>query len=303
MKLEITDVTLRDGIQMERSLPLEQKLELLQVLKGCGYERLEITSFVNPKWVPQFEDADRFCEKAFKITKVGDPETMAFVPNERGLERGLQFPFPWFSAFIATSETFNQKNVNATIDESLQILKNLVSKVRAEKRRIRVYVSTVFGCPYEKKIPDSHRDEVLARVANLDPDEIALSDTIGVALPDEVRRVVEKFSKVFPVERTALHLHNTYGLGLASAIAGKEAGIAKFDGSTAGIGGCPYAKGATGNLSADSLLYLFHRLGMRPHFPLAQLKVVFEKLSKLGLPLHSPLSEVLKKGGELYGVE
>ncbi|MEZ4750638.1 MAG: hydroxymethylglutaryl-CoA lyase [Bdellovibrionota bacterium] len=308
MELHFTDVTLRDGLQMESApIAVEKKLALFEKLRRCGYSRLELTSFVHPKWIPQLADSAELCEAIFKSasTKPGkDPlELMAFIPNEKGLERLLSFPIPWASAFVATSAAFNQKNVNKTVDETLAELEALGKKVAAEKRRWRLYVSTVFGCPYEGAHRLEHTLTVLKKAADLGPDEIALSDTIGVAVPEQVERILNAFLKFYPAEKTALHLHDTYGLAVSSAEKGYEMGLRRFDGSTGGVGGCPYAKGATGNVAIESLLYAFSRQNRMHSVPFAEILETIEHMATdLKLTVHSRLYEIVKRGGKLYGI-
>jgi hydroxymethylglutaryl-CoA lyase len=303
-KVHITDVTLRDGLQMEKSIAASLKLALFDKLVACGYDRLEVTSFSHPKWMPQFADSEAFCQLLYQSPKkLPDLEWMAFVPNERGLERLLAYPIPWVSAFVAASETFNQKNVNADIATTLTALKPLVVKAQAAGRKVRLYVSTVFGCPYEGAIDEAKLFTTLNGVAALNPDEIALSDTIGVALPGQVRAIVKKFANTYPIEKTALHLHDTYGLAVAGCEAGFEVGIRRFDGSTGSIGGCPYAKGATGNVAAEELQYLFRRLGAVPEFRGTEIQAALETLrTDLGLTVKSRLNDIWQRGGTLYGV-
>lgn len=306
MSLKLTDVTLRDGLQMEASLiPVDKKLELFEKLDSCGYARLEITSFVHPKWVPQFADSEAFCQKLFAGPAPRTPELMAFVPNEKGLERLLHFPIDWVSAFIAVSESFNQKNVNQSIAETLESLKVVVASSHREKRHVRLYVSTVFGCPYEGAIPEAQLFDVLKKVIDLGADEIALSDTIGVATPESVTHIVEKFLKSYPAEDTALHFHDTYGMAVANSVAAWRAGIRKLDGASGGIGGCPYAKGATGNVATEAIAYAFFR-ERAEHFKFrkTETETVLRALGEgLGLTLHSSLWEIMKKGGNWYGLD
>lgn len=286
---------------MEATLiPIEEKLALYQELSKCGYHRLEVTSFVHPKWVPQFKDAEAFLTEIYK-TKPSQ-ELMAFVPNTKGMERFLKFPIEWATTFVAASESFNKKNVNASIDETLEDLKNVVALAKKENRKVRIYVSTVFGCPYEGEIKRQSLMDTLKKVAVLAPHEIALSDTIGVALPNQVKDIVQEFSKIYPVKNTALHMHNTYGMGLANLTAGFESGVRHFDGSTGGIGGCPYAKGATGNTASDEIQYLFSRMG-ETGIDFNQTKKVYERLKNLNLLLHTHLAEIVNKGGEIYGIK
>lgn len=299
-----TDVTLRDGLQAEtKAISLEDKFRLLERIVALPAQRLEITSFVNPKWIPQLADSQQFCEMIFRKPDVWKgKELMAFVPNQKGLERLLPFEIPWVSAFVAVSETFNQKNVNAGISDTLKELKVIVDSARSKGRKVRLYVSTVFGCPYEGQIDDGKVQSVLKQVAEIDPDEIALSDTIGVATPEQVRRVVSDFGKVFGLKKTALHLHNTYGLAPAAAEAGYQSGIRSFDGTTGGIGGCPYAKGATGNVALEELQYLFFRMKACAFPDKVALLEATTFIEKLGLAVSSRLHDIMKKGGSLHGV-
>lgn len=301
MNLQITDVTLRDGLQMETMIAPEKKLELYELLAQCPYDRLEVTSFVHPKWVPQFGDSETFLQKVY----AGNPkkELMAFVPNEKGLERMLKFPIPWASAFIAASDTFNQKNINISTDETVDVLKGIVQSAHKNKRKVRIYVSTVFGCPYEGAIPIDKLFRVLDRLTLLGADEIALSDTIGVAEPSQVETILKRFLTAFPAQKTAMHFHDTYGLALANVSKAYDMGVTHFDGSTGGIGGCPYAKGATGNLSTEEMLFLFHRRGILKKFPEKEVFGVLDYLEKtLKLSVHSHLYDIRKRGGMLYGI-
>ncbi len=300
-QVELTDVTLRDGLQVEsRLLSLDEKASLFDALVPCGYARLEVTSFVNPKWLPQFADAESLAPRLAAVT--GRPELMAFVPNEKGLERLLPLPIEWAAAFVAVTEAFNKKNVNMTVDESLQGLERTCRRAREAKRRIRVYISTVFGCPYQGRVAAADRKPVFERVAAMAPDEIALGDTIGVATPAQVQEVLRELAANYPVERTALHFHNTYGLAVASAFAGYQSGVRKFDGATGGIGGCPYARGATGNIATEELAYAFFREQCYPAFASAAFAAALDRLRSLGLPIRSQLGEVQGKGGQWYGV-
>jgi hydroxymethylglutaryl-CoA lyase len=302
-KIQFTDVTLRDGLQAEaKIIPTEAKVKLFEKLLRCGYSRLEITSFVSPKWIPQFAENDDFCRAVLAKPTPG-AQVMAFVPNERGLDRLLAYDIPWVSCFTATSETFNKKNINLTIDQTIDSLAKVVSRAHAAGRKVRLYLSTVFGCPYEG---DIHPDRVVAvfkKLSDLNPDEIALGDTIGVATPDRVRDLLKRTSLLFPVVKTALHFHNTYGLALACALTAIDEGVTLFDGSTGGIGGCPYAKGATGNVPLELLAYGFFRSEKMAPFDAGPVFEVCDYLERdLGLPLHSPLYDIRRRGGTLYGL-
>ena len=301
--IEFTDVTLRDGLQMESQiLKVDQKFRLLQALAACGYDRIELTSFVHPTKMPQFSDSEALCEKVY-ASKETLPPLMAFVPNEKGVQRLLKYPIPWAACFVSTSEQFNQRNVNATIEQSIDQVRAVVAQVREAKRKVRVYVSTVFGCPYQGKISPDTLSRVLRSVAAMVPDEIALGDTIGVATPDQVRQIVGELAKAFPIGKIALHLHNTYGLATAAAFAGYEMGVMKFDGATGGVGGCPYAKGASGNVASEDLLYAFFRQAARSEFPEAAFQKAIAVLSQeFKMIPQGHLAQIWQKGGSLHGI-
>jgi len=300
--IHITDVTLRDGLQVETVLPsVEQKLTIFERLLACGYNRLEIASFVHPKWMPRFKDSELFCETLFKRGRP-EIETMAFVPNLKGLERLLRFPIEWVSTFVAVSEQFNKKNVNRSIDETLVEIRKIVEKAHHEKLKVRVYVSTVFGCPYQGRISSDELARVLSSVGSMDPDEIALSDTTGVGTPLQVEALLNEGLNDFPTDRIAMHLHDTYGLAIANVAAALQAGVFRFDGATGGIGGCPYAKGATGNVGSDDLMYFFYRCGRIAEFRADAFCDAVKTMSDLNLRIRSHLGEVLGKGGTIYGV-
>ncbi len=301
--IAFTDVTLRDGLQMQgRLLGIDEKLRLYRQLLQCSYSRIEITSFVHSTAVPQFADAEAFCEKIF-LDSAPRPELMAFVPNEKGMQRLESFPIEWVACFVSVSEAFNQKNVRSSVEQSLDQVKAVVQRAKAAGRKVRVYVSTVFGCPYQGKIDSALVKKVFSSVASFAPDEIALGDTIGVATPDLVREVLKELVQLYPIQQTAMHLHNTYGLALPAAFAAYDLGIRRFDGSTGGLGGCPYAKGASGNVASEDLLYAFFRQGIVHSFAGRETQETLKLLNQdLGLGLQGALAGVWKNGGSWYGV-
>ncbi len=306
MAITLTDVTLRDGLQLvQRIIPYHEKLELYHVIKDCPVSRIEITSFVHPKWVPQFQDADILCESLFAglSTQPSKPQTMAFTPNVKGLDRLLKFPLDWVSTFIATTETFNQKNINASIDETFKTLETLIQKTHEARRKIRVYLSTVFGCPFEGAVKEASVLALIDRLLPLCPDEIAISDTIGVASPTQIRSLFTRLLSQKPPSFWALHLHDTYGYGVWNAATAFDCGVTQFDGSFGGVGGCPYAKGASGNLPLEDLLYFFYREGQFSSEIFTPIEKTIVKLKNpLGLTLYGHISQILLRGGTVYGI-
>ncbi len=297
--VSLIDVSLRDGLQLEKYVTLEDKLRLYHEIAQGPWERIELTSFAHPRRAPQFSDSDRLSEVVFE-KKTPGPELMAFVPNRKGLERALVHPFPWLSFFQSTSETFLHKNVRSTYADMHAELTQMVKTAREAQRKVRVYISTVFGCPYEKETVEKKwpyvRDDVLA----LQPDEIALSDTIGVATPASIRRILEDYLRYGKPQNTVLHLHNTYGHALANAWAGSELGITRFDGTLGGLGGCPFAQGATGNVGLEDLVSFF---GRQKRFPLDALDVCTHGLGllkQLHIPIQSQLGQLWQRGAHLY---
>ncbi|NBW99281.1 hydroxymethylglutaryl-CoA lyase [bacterium] len=301
--INLTDVTLRDGLQSEAIvLPTAEKANLYQLLLQCSYSRLEVTSFSHPKWIPALADSEQFCADVFKNPSAVETESMVFIPNLRGLERSLTYPIRWNSFFSAATEAFHKKNMNMTRQEGMEMLKGLIELAHKNKRKCRVYVSTSFGCPYEGEVSEKQAMTVIDQVVKLQPDEIALSDTIGVASPKKVKSLCQLTAAQFPVSQIALHVHNTYGLALANIAAALEVGITQFDGSSGGLGGCPYARGASGNIPTEEIAFFLQRQGVAVHVNWAAIQTVLAKLSSLGFSLQSHLGEVLKKGGVLYGI-
>ena len=242
----------RDGLQNEKAtIPTEIKVAFIDALSTAGFDEIEVSSFVSPKWVPQLADAE---EVFRRITRRPGIRYMALVPNERGLERALSVRADKVAVFTAASESFTRKNINATIAESIDRFRPVV---KGSPVPVRGYVSTAFHCPYEGAIRPEAVLDVSRRLIDLGVDELSIGDTIGRATPEEVRRVLELLIPAFGIERLALHLHDTYGRAVANAAAAAELGIVVFDASTGGIGGCPYAPGATGNVATQALVRRF----------------------------------------------
>jgi len=256
------EVSPRDGLQNEAEfVSTEAKLELIALLATSGLRRIEVASFVSPSWIPQLADAD---ELVASLRRSSGVRYGALVPNEKGYERlRAAGPMDIVGTFISASETHNQKNVNCSIDEQLARLAPVFERARADGIAVRAYVSTVCGCPYEGEIAVSAVVDLARKLIERGAAEVSLGDTIGVGCPNQVRELVRAVASEVPIERIALHLHDTYGRALANAQAGFEEGVRIFDSSLAGLGGCPYAPGASGNVATEDLVDLFEREGIR----------------------------------------
>ncbi|HKY40453.1 MAG TPA: hydroxymethylglutaryl-CoA lyase [Polyangiaceae bacterium] len=259
--VSIYEVSPRDGLQNEATpIPLSGKLELLKALVAAGLKRIELTSFVSPRWVPQLADADELVKAAVLPT---DVTVSALVPNAKGFERALAAGLKEIAVFMSASETHNRKNTNKGIEQSLDTFEEVVPPARAAGLTVRAYVSTVWGCPYEGDVPLDTSLCIARRLLELGCYQVSLGDTIGVGSPLQTRDIVKAFLSEFAAAQLALHLHDTRGTALANALVGLELGIRDFDASVAGIGGCPYAPGAAGNLATEDLVYLLHGLGVK----------------------------------------
>jgi hydroxymethylglutaryl-CoA lyase len=256
----LKEVGPRDGLQNEPGfVPTEVKVELVNRLARAGFRHIEVSSFVNPKWIPALADAE---EVFARIERMPGVEYSALVPNERGLERALAVNVDAVNVFMSASETHNRKNINKSIAETYPVLKPVIEGAKRAGKPVRGYVSTVFGCPYEGPVSLDQVRSVCVRLLELGVDELSLGDTIGVAVPTQVTEVVEAIAKEVGLDRLALHFHDTRGMAIANVVAGYQAGVRVFDGSIGGLGGCPYAPGASGNVATDDLLYLFAGMGI-----------------------------------------
>jgi len=251
----------RDGLQNEPdSVSTAHKLELVQRLALAGLRRVEVTSFVSPRWIPQLADAS---ELAGLLPDLPGVVYGALVPNVRGYERLRDASAIHLAAvFLSASEAHNRANVNASVAESLERFRPVAEAARADGRGLRAYVSTVCGCPYEGEVAVSAVVRCVEALVELGADEISLGDTIGVGTPGQVRALVAAVADAAPLERIAFHGHDTYGRALANVEAAYEAGVRRFDGSVGGLGGCPYAPGAAGNAATEDLVDLFERSGI-----------------------------------------
>lgn len=252
--VRLFEVGPRDGLQNERvHLSVQQKVELIEGLIDAGFKDLEVGSFVHPKWIPQMADTD---EVLRRLPVREDVRYWVLVPNMRGLEGAIDAGAKNIAVFLSSSESHNQKNINRSIDESLESLREVTRRARQNHMTIRGYVSTVFGCPYEGDVDFQKVMDITSELLDMGASQVSLGDTTGMGAPYQVRSRLERALKVFPTEQLALHLHDTRGLGLANALLGLEVGMTTFDTSVGGMGGCPYAPGASGNLGSEDLVHM-----------------------------------------------
>lgn len=277
-RVKIVEVGPRDGLQNEAGfVPTDLKLAFIRALAGAGLKHIEATSFVHPKAIPQTADA---IEVASALPRGDGVEYSALVPNVKGLERAIQTDIRRIAVFTAASETFVKKNINMSIDESIAAFEPVVRLAAEKGISVRGYVSTAFVCPYEGEIAKERVLDVTQKLLALGCDEIAISDTIGAAAPTDVEGTVGFLLQTVPEARLALHFHDTYGTALANVCAGMRLGITTFDSSAGGLGGCPYAKGASGNLATEDLVYLLDRMGVETGVDLTSLAGASEIISR-----------------------
>lgn len=256
----IVEVGPRDGLQNEKALlPAAIKIELIDRLSATGLKTIEATSFVSPKWVPQLADAAEVFTAIRKVDGVNYP---VLVPNEQGYLRAREVNVREVAIFTAASETFSQKNTNASIDESMARFVPVIENAQADEVTVRGYISTVLGCPYEGEVPISQVVRVAVRLYQLGCREISLGDTIGVGTPGKARAMLRAVASEIPMSALAVHFHDTYGQALANILACLEEGVRVIDSAVSGTGGCPYAKGATGNVASEDVIYMLHGMGM-----------------------------------------
>jgi hydroxymethylglutaryl-CoA lyase len=259
-RVTVYEVGPRDGLQnRDDAVPTDVKVRFIDMLSLSGLPAIEVTSFVRPGAIPQLADAE---EVVARIERTPGIRYTALVPNTRGMERARGAALGGIAVFTAASETFSRKNTNASIAETLERFAPVLAEARDAGLWCRGYVSTAFGCPYEGAVAETAVREVSMRLLELGVDELSIGDTIGVATPGDVDRVLDALLADIPANRVALHFHDTRGTALANVLAGLQRGIATFDSSAGGLGGCPYAPGAAGNLATEDLLYMLHGMGV-----------------------------------------
>jgi len=268
-RVSVYEVSPRDGLQNESAqVATHAKVRLVDALVDAGISRIEVGSFVASKWVPQMADADEVCrmiERRPGVTYVG------LCPNARGLERALAARVDEIAVFVSVSETHNSKNVNKTIAQTLKAFEPVIGPAVERGLKVRGYVSTMWGCPYEGDIDPKRGLELAQHLLGAGCYQVSLGDTIGVGTPVQTQEILDLFTAELPIEQIALHLHDTRGTALANVLVGLQAGITTFDASVAGLGGCPYAPGAAGNLATEDLVYTLHGMGIETGIDLEKL--------------------------------
>ncbi len=318
--IQIVEVGLRDGLQNEKSLVSTQnRVHLANLFREAGVTRMELGAFVKADWVPQMAGSKEVIEKVLstsaiisatsaktksaKVTKVTKnakvkwPEYSALVPNRHGFEEALATGIREVAIFGSSTESFSQENINCSIEESFQRFAEVLKLAKKNKIRVRAYLSTCFGCPFEGPVDPKKVVQLAKRMIEMGCYEVSISDTIGVANPEQVKALFRKLKQVIPVTKLAAHFHDTRGTALANILAAYELGVRVFDSSLGGLGGCPYAPGAAGNVSTEDVVYMFEGMGVMTGLELPKLiaanhwmaqvmgKELLSKVSKAGLPI------------------
>jgi hydroxymethylglutaryl-CoA lyase len=296
-QVKIVEVGPRDGLQNETAVSVEAKVALIEALADAGVSYIEAASFVSPKWVPQMADSATVMENVKRHANV---TYAGLTPNLKGFEAAVAADMDEVAVFGAASEAFTQKNVNCSIAESLERFKPVIAAAKDANLRVRGYVSCVLGCPYQGEVPIDSVVKVAEALYEMGCYEVSLGDTIGVGTPMQAQRMLSAVAKKVPIDKLALHFHNTYGQALANIMACLPLGVATIDSAVAGLGGCPYAKGASGNVATEDVVYMLNGMGIETGIDLRKLIAagasICEHLS------HGPRSQVavaeLAKQGE-----
>src|SRR4051794_7418243 len=268
-EVTIYEVGPRDGLQNEaRNVPTADKIRFIDALVGSGIRSIEITSFVSPKWIPQLADA---AEVARGVQRPSGVLMSALVPNRRGLDTALASGMKVIAVFLSASETHNKKNVNKTIAETIAAFDEVVPAARAANVSVRAYVSTVFGCPYEGEVDPERAVDLVGQLRDMGVYQVSLGDTIGVANPQQTEDVLGRVLAKHPADAIAVHFHDTQGTALANCLVSLQMGITTIDASAGGLGGCPYAPGASGNLATEDVVAMLHSMGVKTGIDLDKL--------------------------------
>ncbi|MBO1004133.1 hydroxymethylglutaryl-CoA lyase [Pseudogracilibacillus auburnensis] len=302
--VQIKEVGPRDGLQNEKEwVSTEDKVKWINMLSDSGVSEIEYSSFVHPKWIPALKDAR---EVGKRIKRNPNVTYSALVPNEKGLEHALEAGIDMASVFMSASETHNKKNINKSIAETYPIMKNVIEGAKQEKKRVTGYVSTVFDCPFEGKVKTDDVIRVCERLFEYGVDDISLGDTIGSAVPSQVEELLESVLYRFPNKNIIMHFHDTRGMAIANIVTSMRYGVTRFDSSLGGLGGCPYAPGAAGNVATNDILYLLHGLGISTGIDESKIQeaalFIQEKLEK-DLPSRSLAYETSQRKKSLQSVQ
>jgi hydroxymethylglutaryl-CoA lyase len=269
----------RDGLQNESAfVSSKHKVELINALSQTGLKHIEVTSFVSAKAIPQLADHDEVFQSIEKIQSV---HYSALVPNEHGMRKALEAGVKEIAIFTAASESFNKRNINCSIQESITRFKPVMELAKMEQIKVRAYISCVLGCPYEGNISPNQVAEVAQKLIDLGVDELSLGDTIGVGTPGQTKLLLDEVLKLISINQLAMHFHDTYGQAIANIYASLHYGVHHFDSSVAGLGGCPYALGATGNVATEDVLYLMHGLGIDTGVDVFKIVEAGDKICKI----------------------
>ncbi|MGM7635741.1 hydroxymethylglutaryl-CoA lyase [Bacillus sp. Hm123] len=293
-KVTIKEVGPRDGLQNEpHHVSTENKVAWLNQLSESGLSYIEVTSFVHPKWIPQLADASDILSA---IKRKSSVTYAALVPNMKGLEAALKVEVDEVSVFMSASESHNKNNINKTIDETFPVLEEVVNEAKAAGKTVRGYLSTVIACPYEGLVNPDQVVKVADRLFSMGIDELSLGDTIGVGVPTQVERLLETMLPIFPAEKLAMHFHDTRGTALANVLKSLEMGITTFDSALGGLGGCPYAKGASGNVATEDLLYMLNGMNIETGVNMEALLRAGQLLENILMrPLNSKQMDICRK--------
>lgn len=303
-RIRIVEVGPRDGLQNEKaSLSPAHRIQLVSQLASAGLKNIEVGAFVSPKWVPQMSGSNKVLESVLKKQREGVlAKSLRFpvlVPNLHGLKLALESGAKEVAIFGASSEGFSQKNINCSISESFVRFQEIATVAKAKRIKVRGYLSTVFGCPYDGKVSEKKVVKLVGKMLELGVYEVSLGDTIGVATPRQVNRLLNLLREEYGLEKMAMHFHDTRGTALANVLQSLEHGITAFDSSVAGLGGCPYAKGASGNLATEDLVYMLEGMKMKTGIEIEQLmrtRAWLEKKVQRVLPSHVGLAGLPLKG-------
>lgn len=285
--IDIFEVAPRDGLQPEPEfIDTQKKIDLVNMLTDCGCKRIEVTSFVNPKWVPQMKDAKEVFQN---IDKKPGVTYSALIPNMRGLELALECGLKEVVTIVSTSESHNKKNLNRSVDETLKEIEEINRIAKSEGVKVRSYIATVFGCPIEGDEPSEKALRIALALESFGSYEISLGDTTGMANPISAYQIPKTIKEALTTARLAVHYHKFFGIEFANNLASYNAGIRIFDGAVGGLGGCPYAPGARGNCATDVLVEMFHRMGHETGIDQEKINATAEYAQTLSTLLHQKM--------------